>query len=213
MIFQTPHRQTGYIANQTSERAKRGFFTFALWDDAIGQSRRSDNTDLVVAASGFSGRASRCPVLPECGRLTADVAGRMGFPDEGEGPEGTKPLAGALPMPLRRRSEGAGSRMAFMEEDGEAGTGRRVVVARRCGGHLPADGDGAAEGACGLEKAAMSGEGGDVSGCDCHGGEVKTGCSDDRGDDGCLEMRHGGAEVGYPDAVDRRCRVWWQVGL
>ena len=70
-----------------------------------------------------------------------DVADQTGFVDETEGPDGTKPLAGALMAFLRGRSRGEETWIAFVEEDGEDEAEKRVGAVRCSGGVLLADGD------------------------------------------------------------------------
>ena len=87
------------------------------------------------------GRAARRAARESRGAWTVDVAGQTGFLDDAEGPEGTKPLAGALMALLRDRVQEDASWIAFVEEDSEDGAGSRVGVARCGGGMLLADGD------------------------------------------------------------------------
>ena len=75
---------------------------------------------------------------------TVDVAGQTGFLDEAEGPEGTKPLAGAISAFLRMQAAGFENWIAFIREDGQGETdlpGQRVAVVRCNAGSLFADGD------------------------------------------------------------------------
>ena len=71
--------------------------------------------------------------------LSVDVSGQTGFGEDVDGAEGTKPLAGALAMLLRGR-ENAKDWIAFVEEDGDAGSDRRLAVIRSYGGLLLSDG-------------------------------------------------------------------------
>lgn len=76
---------------------------------------------------------------------TVEVAGQTGFVDDTEGPGGTRPLAGALKVLLRGRSDGDETWIALVEEDleegGDEAADRRVAVVRCSGGLLLADGD------------------------------------------------------------------------
>ena len=88
-----------------------------------------------------TGRAARRAARESRGAWTVDVAGQTGFLDDAEGPEGTKPLAGALMALLRGRTQEDAAWIAFVEEDSEGGSGSRVGVVRCGGGMLLADGD------------------------------------------------------------------------
>lgn len=72
---------------------------------------------------------------------TVDVIGQTGFLDDAEAPGGTKPLAGALMALMSSRPGGAENWVAFVEEDGRKGTGRRVATVRCYGALLLPDGD------------------------------------------------------------------------
>ena len=107
-----------------------------LW---IGEQRFA--AGFVWQRGQLTGRAARRAARDSRGAWTVDVAGQTGFLDAAEGPEGTKPLAGALAALFRGLVQRDASWIAFVEEDSEDGAGSRVGVVRCGDGALLADGD------------------------------------------------------------------------